>query len=116
MRILKFFTAFILIIIMSSCTQIIKNTADEIRLNKWKAKLKSGSIVTLKFKEDSADFNISSKDKKSDVKLCGLCVIDSENIMIFDDNDNQNYVFSYKVKDNKLVLNYDEGEMVLKRE
>ncbi|MCH5303322.1 MAG: hypothetical protein J1E41_00540 [Ruminococcus sp.] len=100
---------------MSSCTQVVKNTADEIRLNTWSARLKSESMVTLKFKEDIASFKVTSSDKKPDLKLSGLCIIDSKNIMIFDDSDNQNYVFSYKLKENKLILGYNSVKLTLKR-
>lgn len=116
MKVLKIiFLPLLLVIMLSSCTQIIDNYADEIRLNKWSAELENENSVTLKFKEDNAVFEVVSKDKQSCVKLKGLCIIDKSNIMISDKYDGQNYIFSYKLKDNRLKLTYNDGTITLKR-
>ncbi len=115
MRIFRFLPVFMLIIIISSCTPVVKNTADEIRRNVWSAELKSGECVTLDFKEDDALFKILSKNKKTVLKIKGLCIIDKKKMMIFDSTDKENYVFDYKLKDDKLKLFYDSGELTLVR-
>ncbi len=101
--------------VMTSCTQTVSNTSDEIRMNKWSAKLKSGSSVSFKISDDFGKFQIKSKDKDACVKLSGLCVIDSDSIVIIDSKDKQSYEFSYKLHNNKLKLGYNGGEISLKR-
>lgn len=102
-------------VVMTSCTQTVSNTADEIRMNKWSAKLKSGSSVSLSIDDDLGTFQVKSKDKDARVKLSGLCVIDSESIVIIDSKDKQSYKFGYKLHNNKLKLKYGGGKITLKR-
>ena len=102
--------------LMTSCAQTVSNTADEIRMNKWSAKLKSGSRVSLSIDDDFGTFRVNSKDKDARVKLSGLCVIDSDSIVLIDSKDKQSYKFSYKLHNNKLKLGYNGGKITLKRD
>ncbi|MCH5298970.1 MAG: hypothetical protein J1E96_04315 [Ruminococcus sp.] len=102
-------------VLMTSCAQTVSNTADEIRMNKWSAKLKSGSSVNLSVDDDFGTFQVKSKDRDARVKLSGLCVIDSDSIVIIDSKDKQSYRFSYKLHNNKLKLEYNGGKITLKR-
>lgn len=115
MRFIKLLSAVFIALTMSSCTQVIFNNSDEIRLNSWSAAQKGGNYVSLKFVEDNAEFKILSENKKPKLTIKGLCLIDKNNIMIFDNSDKQSYTFSYTLKDNKLKLRYDNGELTLKR-
>lgn len=116
---MKFFKILIIAVfcvaLMTACTQTINNTADEIRLNKWSTGLKSGSVVSLKINDDFATFRVKSKDKYARVKLSGLCVIDSDSIVIIDSKDKHSYKFGYKLHNNKLKLKYGGGKITLKR-
>lgn len=116
MRIFRLLLAFTLVFIMTSCTQVIKNPADEIRLASWKASLKNGERVKLDFDEDNVNFIILNSKNKSVLKLSGKAFFDRNRMMIFDRNDSQSYVFNYKLRDNKLELNYGGGKITLKRE
>ncbi len=115
MKIFKLLAVLSLIFIMTSCAGTVENAADEIRLNDWSARLNSGYDAQLRFKDDNAEFKILSKNKKSDVRLSGICFIDRSRIIIFDSSDKDSYVFEYKLIDNKLRLRYDGGKIVLTR-
>ena len=100
-------------VILSSCAPVVSNVSDEIRLNSWSAELKNGSAVTLSFAGDDADFKISGSDKERCSELKGLCVIDSDELMIYNNSDGEPYIFKYTLKDGSLVLKYDGGKMKL---
>jgi len=105
----------ILNFIFCSCTQVVVNSADEIRLNKWSVSTEFDKEVTLEFKGDKGIFKVESEDKKSCVTLSGLCIIDADKIAIFNESDKENYIFSYKIRGNKLNLSYSEGKLTLLR-
>lgn len=107
--------AFFLVIMCTACTQTIENSADEIRLNKWSVTTKFDKTVTLEFSEDIATFKVDSTDKKACVTLSGLCIIDSDKISIYNEADKENYILSYKLKGNKLILRYSGGKITLFR-
>lgn len=107
---------FMLIFMCSSCTPTIENSADEIRLNKWSYTTKYDKVVTLRFTGDKAVFKIDSSDSQACVKLKGLCVIDSDKIAIYNESDKENYIFTYKLKGNKLKLKYLGGKIILTRQ
>lgn len=102
-----------ILLLLTSCTQVVSNTADEIRLNKWSATLGGNRRVTLSFNDDIGSFNISSKENK--IKIKGLTIIDSDTIAIFDSDDSEVYRFKYSLKENKLKLTNSYGTLYLKR-
>ena len=112
---LKLIILFIIVILLTSCTQVIVDEADEIRLNKWSAELENSSTVTLDFDDDIARFKIKSKDKEANSIIKGLYAIDDKNIMIYNQDENEPYFFGYKINNNKLVLKYDGGSLALTR-
>ena len=116
---MKFFKMLIIFVLcaalMTSCTQTVSNTADEIRMNKWSTWLESGSSVSLTVNDDFGTFQVKSKDKDARVKLSGLCIIDSDSIVIIDSKDKQSYKFGYKLHNNRLKLKYGGGKITLKR-
>ncbi len=104
-----------IIAVFTSCGAVVVNEADEIRLNSWSARLKSGSRVTLSFDGDRADFTVKSDDRDARLRLSGLCFFDSEKFALYDEKDKSEYIFRYRLRDNKLTLLYDEGKITLKR-
>ena len=112
---IKLLIPIIIAVIMSSCTQVVIDSADEIRMNTWSTKLQNGSVVSLRFKEDIACFKINSSDKDACACIKGLGVIDDSKIMIYNKSDNEPYFFNYKIKKNTLVLSYENGSLTLSR-
>ena len=107
--------AFFLSFMCCSCTQVIVNSADEIRLNKWSAETEYDKVITLDFNGDKGVFKVNSRDKKASLTISGLCIIDADKIAIFNEADNENYIFSYKLKGDKLTLKYSGGKLNLLR-
>ncbi len=102
-------------ILFTSCTQISDNTADHIRMNRWKNVMKNGTTISLEFnKKDYAMLSFSSKDKFASTKINGLCIIDKNTIMISDKTTKENFFFNYKVTGNKLKLKNKNGSITLK--
>lgn len=114
MRFLRFLSVFMLIILMCSCSRVVKNTADEIRLNEWSTDLKNNFNVSLKFNDDKARFIIRKKNNIY-CEISGTSFMDKRALMIFDENDKRNYTFDYKLNGNILALKYDGGSVRLKR-
>ncbi len=112
---LKLFIPIIIMFFLTSCTQVIVNTTDEIRLNNWSAKPENGSTVTLSFNDDTAEFRIKSTDPDARAKISGLCFIDDKRIFIYNQIENEPYIFEYKLKDNQLIMKYNGGKLVLTR-
>lgn len=108
------FVTILLILSLSSCTQIVSNTADQIRLNNWKTVLKNESIVTLDFNEDIAKFTVQKKNKTY-LELKGVCIFDKESLVIFDESTAYKYSFDYCVTGNKLKLTYEDNSITLKK-
>ena len=113
-RILFLFVVFP--VLLSSCAPVVSTVSDEIRLNSWSARLKNGSSVALSFTGDNADFIISHSDKSRCSELKGLCVIDGDELMIYNSSDGEPYIFEYTLNDNKLVLKYDGGKLSLTKD
>lgn len=117
MRICKYIaiiTLFFLSFTLCSCTRVIKNPADEIRLNIWKCEFKDKSVFLLEFKEDDAVIKILKSNKKADLKISGKAFIDKKRIAVFD-RDKENYIFDYELKGSVLRLKYGGGTIDLKR-
>ncbi|MGN1138105.1 MAG: hypothetical protein ACI4RM_01565 [Ruminococcus sp.] len=104
----------LLILALTSCSQIVSNTADQIRLNNWRTVLKNESIVTLNFNEDIAKFTVE-KNEKTYLKLKGVCIFDKESFVIFDESTSYKYSFDYSVTGNKLKLTYGDNSITLKK-
>lgn len=115
MRIVRFLLSLALVFFMTSCTQVIKNSADEIRLSSWRTELKSGGAIKLCFNEDDAEFIILNSKNKIISEIKGKAFFDKTKLTFFDNKDKLSYVFSYKLKDNKMKLFYNGGEITLKR-
>ncbi|MBR1731407.1 MAG: hypothetical protein IJ725_03105 [Ruminococcus sp.] len=112
---LKLIIPIIIALLLTSCTQVIVDEADEIRLNKWCAKLENESEVSLSFDDNTACFRIDSKDKDAETEIKGLSVIDNKNIMIYNESESEPYFFEYKIKNNTLTLKYSGGSLTLTR-
>ena len=110
----KLIIPIIIMIILSSCTQVVVNTADEIRMNKWSGKTENGNVFTLSFKNDKAEFKVQNNNKLNLI-LKGLCAIDNKRIMIYNQSENEPYFFEYTINNNNLILKYDNGIIKLRR-
>ena len=113
---IKLIIPIIIAVIMTSCTQIVIDSADEIRMNTWSTKLQNGSAVSLRFKQDTACFKIISSDKDACACIKGLGLIDDSKIMIYNKSDNEPYLFNYIIKNNTLKLTYNKDSILLLRE
>ena len=113
---IKFIIPIIIIFFLTSCTQLVTNTADETRMNTWKAELQNGSIVTLSFENDTAQFRVEDEDGDVLTRIKGLCFFDNKSMLIYNKSESEPYIFEYKIKNNKLVLSYGGGRLVLTRE
>ncbi len=105
----------VLTLFFASCSEVVSTPIDEIRLNSWHLKTDYGSNISLSFNDDISEFKVITNNNEANVTVKGLCVIDDEHIVIFDQTDNQTYIFSYKLSGNQLILGYENGEIVLQR-
>ena len=112
---IKLIIPLFILLFLTSCTQVITNTCDEIRLNSWCAELKNGSVVTLKFEDDIARFQIKSDDKEAQTRIKGNCFFENNKMVIYNFDDLEPYCFEYKLKNNKLTLKHSRGKLVLTR-
>ena len=112
----KLIIPIVIMFFLTSCAQVVVNTADEIRLNRWSASLQNGSTVKLNFKNDTAEFCVKSKDNDAQITINGLCFFDKQSMLIYDKKENEPYIFEYKIKNNKLILKHSGGRLVLTRE
>ena len=102
------------LIMLSSCTAVVDNQADEIRLNRWSASLAGQRKVTLSFDMDIGRLYISEKEK-SIAEIKGLALIEKTQIALYDSEDKVFYRFDYSLKENKLKLSTKDGSLTLKR-
>ncbi len=84
--------------------RIIRSDQDEICLSDWEFS-EGGVQAALRFEGDKANLSLTSGDISDEI--CGLAVIDNGTFIIFDNNDK--YMFDYKLTGDKLTLGY-EGE------
>ena len=111
---LKLITSILIILFLTSCTQVVVDNSDEIRMNKWSAKSENGNISVLKFKNDIAEFKVKNNNKEI-VYLKGLCLIDDKKLMIYNQSEQEPYFFEYKIKNNNLILKYDGKNLKFSR-
>ena len=76
----------------------------------------NGTVVTLSFKNDTAEFCAKSKDSDAQTTIKGICFFDEKSMLIYNKNDSEPYIFEYEIKNNKLILKYGGGKLVLTRE
>jgi len=112
---LKLIIPVIIMTIFTSCTQVVLSAADEVRLNTWTTELDNGYSVKLSFDEDTAIFKMKNTEADEATVIKGLCVFDEMRFLIYNQNENEPYVFDYKIKNNTLILKYEENSLVLTR-
>lgn len=101
------------VILLSSCSEVVSTPEDEVRLNRWRARLKNGSTLSLCFKDDVGTLKIEGKKLKT--KLSGLSFVDNDSIIITDSELNRTFLFKYRLKNNKMSLKYSGGKIFLKK-
>lgn len=112
---IKLLITIIIMLFLTSCTQVVKSPADEVRMNRWSTELGSGSVVTLSFKDDTGELIIDGKGNAPKTSIKGLAVIDNSLIMLYDKAEREPYYFKYKIKNNTLILKYNKDSIVLTR-
>ena len=115
MKIKLVISVIIIMLFMTSCARTAADTADEIRLNSWSAALQNGSVVTLSFKNDTAELTVKSMDINARASIKGLCFFDKKSMLIYDKKECEPYIFNYRINNNTLILNYSGGRMILTR-
>lgn len=111
---IKLIIPIIIILLLTSCTQVIVNNSDEIRMNKWSAESENGNKAVLRFNEEIAEFKVMNNNKEL-LSLKGLCVIDDKKLLIYNQSEQEPYFFDYKISNNNLILNYDGKSLNLTR-
>lgn len=109
----KLIIPILIMIFLCSCARVIDDAVDEIRMNRWSAKLQNGSVASLSFNDDYASFKIQSKDKAACAAIKGLGIIDDKTIFIYNLSDNEPYYFDYIIKNNTLIIKYNGGKLTL---
>ena len=113
---IKLIIPLIIMALLCSCTQVVTDKADEVRLNNWSAALGNENRVSLSFDGDTAEFKVQSDDSDAAVTLKGVGVVDNNNILIYNQSESEPYFFTYKIKNNTLILGYDGGRLTLTRD
>lgn len=94
------------------CVRVIRDASDELTLNVWGKTLDGGVAVSLHFEDDNAVFSVVTDDGKERT-LSGLCVLDTEEFVILDEETENNYPFSYVVHGDSLELTYGGSTLLL---
>ncbi len=89
------------VLMCSSCTEIINTEADEIRSFEWQIRNDDISAA-LSFENDNAALAISSYGESCIIK--GLCIISENTIVIIDNSLKNEYVFNYSLSGQSLIL------------
>ncbi len=110
-----FVTALLLVIvfILSGCTRSVKGRSDELRMYDWQSEFDNGNTVSLSFDGSDATLIIVNDDHTLDIS--GLCAIDNESFVIFDENSDTNFAFDYKLYGDRVELSADNGTISLKK-
>ncbi len=86
-RIFKFNVCVLLLffacILLTSCSRVVVNSADELTMHKWEREFENGTKITLSFSLDDATLRVKTNDGE-DCVLSGLCEINSSVFVIYD--------------------------------
>lgn len=106
--------AFIVFIIstLCSCTQVVVNSADELKLSSWGVTLDNENEITLSFDGDFATLSSSVKNEEI-VKISGLCEFSETAFVIYDDDSKIPFAFSYIVHFDRVEITYDGNTVSL---
>ena len=98
--------------VCGGCRQKIETSSDEIRASDWHV---SGSEVSgmLEFNDEYAYLYIDNGDDSC--VISGLCVITDDNIRIIDNGLKSEYLFTYILGGESLVLGYGGKEAVFEK-
>ncbi|MBQ8860882.1 MAG: hypothetical protein IJ015_06065 [Ruminococcus sp.] len=98
--------------ILCSCTQVVKNNADELKMGEWHASLDNESEITLSFIDDLATLEVTNKDSES-VCISGLSEVSDTDFVIHDNKTQMPFAFSYIVHFDRVEIIYEENTVSL---
>lgn len=99
-----FYTVCIVLVFCSCSDTVINSDFDEIRLHKWQYTNEYGLQADISFEENKISLSIENNNEKTE--LNGLCLCDSESLIIIDNNTNCEYLFYYELNGDDLNLTY----------
>ncbi len=97
---------------LCACTDVVNNSADELRLNSWSAQLDNGSVILLSFSEDYATFKLANSEEETCV-IDGLCEISDTAFVIHDKSTSTSFAFSYIVHFDSVEIYYEGNSVSL---
>ncbi len=106
--------AFLLIFAICGCTRVVSGNADELVMNVWYFKNDYGVYSVLSFIGDRAELIICGDGKNTEV-ISGQVMVNENEIAITDDETQQNFVMSYVLYGDRIVLTYDGLELTMKK-
>ncbi len=97
---------------LCSCTQVVTNSADELKMGEWSETLENESIILLSFDGDFAALEITNKGMES-VSISGLCEVSETDFVIHDEKTKTPFAFSYIVHFDRVEIVYGENTVSL---
>lgn len=94
-----------------SCTPVINNASDELRMNDWRYEGDNGSTVSLSF--DDTDAYLYIENAAYTLDISGLCAADDDSLTICDTDIGKNYSFGYHLYGDRVELNFGSGVLEL---
>ncbi len=91
-------------VFLCSCTQVVTNSADELKMGEWSETLENESIISLSFDGDFATLKIANEYMEN-VCISGLCEFSETDFVIHDEKTKTPFAFSY-------IVHFDRVEIV----
>ncbi len=104
-RLCKIIAFLSVVFVLSSCSDSVENSADELTLNSWYAELSNKTTMSLDFSLDFATLKIQREGEES-VEISGLCEVSESAFVIHDKLTNTPYAFEYDVNFDRIEVVY----------
>lgn len=102
----------IIVLVLSGCSKVVMNSADELTMYMWGAQLENGNEISLKFDDDNATLSLILFDDEK-VIINGLCELSDTAFVIHDEKTKTPYAFSYIVHFDRVEIIYGENTVSL---
>ena len=101
----------ICICLLCSCTQTkIQSISDELKSKAWEGKGEYMTTINLEFNDNNAKVEILSYGGAKTI-IKGQCIVSDKDFNITDNKLHKNFIFTYKLEGDTLILNYDNNKM-----
>ena len=110
------FIPVILAVIMSlsSCSQSINSSAEELCMYSWESVAENGNAASLLFCETKAYLRLQTHDKA--LHIHGIFAVSDERLLICDDVSGMNYTFGYTLYGDRVELSSNGGIISLNKQ